>query len=116
MLSTIKIINTKFWENANIRFSDGYKNYTDDDFLFEFTPNERVGYYLDWGWWYDGVWRDGFFVCGSFKGKPFSIWLNGTWISGEIVVRPWGQITLKISPKSCFKPSRTLSLNYAKYN
>jgi len=56
------------------------------------------------GVWYDGIWEGGSWDNGT--------WLNGNWIDGRIN-RLWGYD--RISPKSYYKPYKTLSLNYAKY-
>jgi len=66
-------------------------------------------YYGSWwdGTWNGGTWEEGQFVEGN--------WLNGLWKGGDIFIkrefrRSW------CSPKTCFKPYKTISLNYARYS
>lgn len=89
------VINNEWWENAIVSSDSKYK-------IIRNFPN------FSYGIWYDGTWRNGTWggVC----------WLNGKWIFGEIlsVYTIWDNCA--ISPKSHYKPIKTLSLNYAKYS
>jgi len=65
------------------------------------------------GLWKKGTWRDGQWWEGDWED---GIWLNGFWKIGRLDrgKSGWWEVPY-ISPKSYHRPSRTLSLNYAKY-
>ena len=63
------------------------------------------------GYWKSGLWVDGTWVNGGWYG---GVWLNGKFESG-VTGKNFMYAELKVSPKSFFKPNRTLSLNHAKY-
>lgn len=71
------------------------------------------------GIWHEGTWFDGTWHCGEKRKHPDSHWLSGTWIKGDYDIQNGWINTVcgrfEISPKCYFKPNKTLSLNYAKY-
>jgi len=63
-----------------------------------------------------GIWYSGVHIKGDWFGK--GIWLNGTWIDGVLWLK-YGPRYLrhpKMSPKSYFRPQKTIALNYAMYS
>jgi len=82
------------------------------------TNSPNIFYKGTWfhGDWENGVWFDGFWIRGFWSS---GYWLNGIWKFGYwhngLCYPDEVYIDIKISPKTYFKPKRTLSLNYATY-
>jgi len=75
------------------------------------------------GHWKDGLWKGGVWNAGTWsEGKWWEgywfegSWINGKWYNGLICNKKKSNYFGSVfSPKSYFKPNKTLSLNYAKY-
>ena len=82
------------------------------DSLYEGTSTET---FWSSGIWYDGIWLYGKWIKGMWMAGH---WIDGEWISGTILTKNYTinyYAKSEISPKSFFKPIKTLSLNYATY-
>jgi len=97
----MRTINNKYWENAVI---------SDDSQIDEYNKphNSALTPDFQYGIWFDGIWKNGDWWEG--------VWLCGYWETGRISPpNTLSYFNSNISPKSYYKPKRTLSLNYAHY-
>jgi len=101
-MQNTKIINTKYCIDAIVP-----KDYSH-------SPDGLIWYVVIWygGVWLKGTWINGWWYEGGLTG---CIWLNGTWKSGDAVNHNGTWKTINTSPKSHYKPNKTISLNYATY-
>jgi len=99
-----------------------YNNFWHDGIWFE---GKWEGGLWSTGLWESGIWKYGTWNSGIWKD---GLWINGTWYDGTWLNGKWYNGKYKfggaynffeshnISPKDFYRPKRTFSLNYAKYN
>jgi len=108
-----EIISTKFWKDIDISSDSVY------DYNGIWKNGDLFGGTWFDGTWERGTWQDGLWVTGLWKTgiwfESKAIWLNGTWQEGRIFRKGKEFVRIRMSPKAFWRPKRTLSLNYAKY-
>lgn len=110
MQNTINIPDNKWWKGVVLSIKANYHHPKGSN---PHRPSFNSGI------WYEGTWVDGTWFFEANKIHPESYWLNGIWIKGDCYRRHgrqnYGYSLLKVSPKCCYRPINTLSLNYAEY-
>jgi len=123
------IINTELCINAIISKDSVYNK---QDRIWH-SGHWYKGLWCDGNWlngiWYDGIWYYGIWHIRAWEDSMITpsgywhegrwyggVWLNGSWKSGIITNYNRKLMeTINTSPKSHYKPNKTVALNYAKY-
>jgi len=126
------IINTEVWKNAKISVGAEYTEGMDSWFDGVWYDGEWESGSWNNGVWIHGLWKDGYWFGGTWCdgkwckgdwGDPLPVienitlnWISGIWVKGRIfndTQSDW--VYSKTSPKTYYKPVRTLSINHASY-